>query len=166
MSNDKRITIAKIAGAHGVKGLAKIYPFGEDITLLETCEAFTDDGKPVKIKLKTTSGKFILAEIDIITTREEAESLKGTELQIYQSALPDIDEDDTYYYHDLVGLKAIGEDGEEIGSVISVDNYGAGDLLEIRTLAGDKYLLPFTNDYVPNVDINNKQVTIIPMEEI
>lgn len=167
MSTDqKRITLARIAGAHGVKGIIKIHPFGEDITLLETCDVYTDKGTPVKITLKNASGKFILAEADIISTREEAESAKGTELQIDQSALPEIDEDGTYYYHDLIGLKAIGEDGAEIGTVIAVDNYGAGDLLEIRKKSGEKFLLPFTDDYAPKVDIENKQITIIPMEEI
>lgn len=162
----KRITLARIAGPHGVRGLIKILPFGEDVSLLETCDVFTGENKPIKITLKNAAGKFILAEADIIKTREDAEKAKGIELQIDQSALPVIEEDGTYYYHDLIGLKAIGEDGEEIGKVIAVDNYGAGDLLEIRKTTGEKFLLPFTDDYVPDVNLEQKTLTIIPMEEI
>ncbi|MFP4312759.1 MAG: ribosome maturation factor RimM, partial [Alphaproteobacteria bacterium] len=132
MNEQKRITLAKIAGAHGVKGLIKIFPFGEDISLLERCPVFTKDGTPIQITLKNPSGKFILAEADLISTREQAIAAKGTELQINRDDLPEIEEDNAYYYEDLIGLKAIGEDGAEIGTVITVDNYGAGDLLEIR----------------------------------
>lgn len=161
----KRTTLAKIASPHGVKGLVKIYPFGEDIELLESMDVYAND-TPVKISLKNALGKFILAEIDIIKTREDAEKWSGTELHVDQDALPTIEEDDTYYYHDLIGLKAVGENGEEIGSVIAVDNFGAGDLLEIRKNNGEKFLLPFTNDYVPDVDMAKGCVTVIELEEI
>jgi len=161
----KRLPLAKIASPHGVKGLVKIFPYGEDLELLESLEVFAGD-KPVKITLKNALGKFILAEIDIIQSREDAEKWSGTELFVYQDALPEIEEDDTFYYHDLIGLKALNEAGEEIGAVIAVDNFGAGDLLEIRKNTGEKFLLPFTNDYVPDVDMDKGCVTIIEMEEL
>ena len=165
MTQDKRLPLAKIASPHGVKGLIKIFPYGEDIELLETLEVYAGD-KPVKITLKNALGKFILAEIDVIQTREDAEKWSGTELFVDQDALPAIEEDDTFYYHDLIGLKALNEDGEEIGAVIAVDNFGAGDLLEIRKTTGEKFLLPFTNDSVPAVDLDKGCVTIIEMEEL
>ena len=165
MTKTQRIPLAKIASPHGVKGLVKIFPFGEDIELLESMDVYADD-TPVKITLKNALGKFILAEIDIVQSREDAEKWSGTELCVDQDALPAIDEDDTYYYHDLIGLKATDETGQEIGSVIAVDNYGAGDLLEIRKNSGEKFLLPFTDDHVPAVDIKAGTVIIIPMEEL
>lgn len=161
-----RITLAKIAGPHGIKGLIKVFPFGEDVCLLESLDVYTEDGAPIKITLKNALGKFILAEADTIKTREDAKAAKGIELQVDKNALPDIEEDDSFYYHDLVGLKARNENGDEIGTVISIDNYGAGDLLEIRENSGDKYLLPFTDDYAPNVNIAEGYITIRPMEEM
>lgn len=161
-----RITLAKIAGPHGIKGLIKVFPFGEDVRLLESLDVYTEDGVPIKITLKNNLGKFILAEADTIKTREDAEAAKGLELQVDKGALPEIDEDDSFYYHDLVGLKARNENGDEIGTVISVDNYGAGDLLEIREKSGEKYLLPFIDNYVPDVNIKDGYVTIRPMEEM
>lgn len=162
-----RIILAKIADVHGIKGLVKIFPFGEDITLLETVNPVYAEEKPVKINLKNPLGKFILAEIEGIHTREDAEKLKGQELSIDKDALPALDhEEDGYYHHDLIGLKALNKAGEEIGSVIAVDNYGAGDLLEIRKTSGEKFLLPFTDDYVPDVNLAKGTVTVIEMEEI
>jgi 16S rRNA processing protein RimM len=162
-----RIVLAKIADVHGIKGLVKIFPFGEDITLLESVDRVYAEEKPVKITLKNQLGKFILAEIDGIHTREDAEKLKGQELSIDKDALPALDhEEDGYYHHDLIGLKVLNEAGEEIGSVVAVDNYGAGDLLEIRKSSGEKFLIPFTDDYVPDVNIANGTVTIVEMKEL
>lgn len=158
MSTEKRITLAKIAGAHGVKGLIKIFPLGDDITLIESLDVFTSDGAPIKITLKNQLGKFILAEADIIQTREEAIAAKGTELQVNQSALPQIEDEDEFYYHDLVGLKVLNADNAEIGKVITVDNFGAGDLLEISLKDGKIFLLPFNDDTV--TDIGKTTLTI------
>lgn len=163
----ERIVLAKIADVHGIKGLVKIFPYGEDISLLESIEPLYAENKAVKITLKNALGKFILAEIEGVSTREDAEKLKGHELSVDKDALPELDhEEDGYYHHDLIGLKALNEAGEEIGTVIAVDNYGAGDLLEIRKSTGEKFLLPFTDEYVPVVDLENGHVTIIEMAEI
>lgn len=162
-----RVILAKIADVHGIKGLVKIFPYGEDITLLESIESVYAQNTPVKITLKNALGKFILAEIEGVQSREDAEKYKGQELSVDKDALPALNpEEDGYYHHDLIGLKAINEAGEEIGSVVAVDNYGAGDLLEIRKNSGEKFLLPFTDDYVPAVDLDKGSVTIVEMTEI
>ncbi|MCB1562767.1 MAG: 16S rRNA processing protein RimM [Alphaproteobacteria bacterium] len=141
----KRICIGKITGPHGVKGLVKILPYCEDITLLEQVEDF-------EITLKNPSGKYMLAEIEGINTREAAEDIAGTELWISRDKLPDISDEDAFYIEDLVGLKAVDTDGKDAGTVIAVYNFGAGDLLEIKPPAGEAYLLPFTKDNVPEIE--------------
>ena len=161
-----RIVLAKIAGAHGIKGLVKIFPFGEDPTLLETAPCVYGDDRTFKISLKNAMGKFILAEIDGVQSREDAEAIKGIELAIDKSALPAIEEDDSFYYHDLIGLDALSEDEQKIGTVIAVDNFGAGDLLEIQKISGEKFLLPFRDEYVPSVNLKEGHLIIIPMEEM
>lgn len=161
----KRIVLAKIAGPHGIKGLVKIFPFGEDISLLETLPVFAGE-QPVKITMKSLNGKFILSEIDIVKTREDAEKLSGTELWVNREDLPEIEEDGVYYYHDLIGLMAKSESGEEIGKVIGVDNYGAGDLLDIRRKNGQTFLHPYTDELVKDVDLEAGTITITELIEI
>jgi len=144
----KKICIAKIAAPHGVKGLVKILPYAEDVGLIEAVQEFD-------ITLKNPSGKYILAEIAGVNSREAVEAIKGTELYVDRAALPDL-EDGEYYIEDLVGMMCVhAESGEEIGKVIAVPNYGAGDLLEIKPKSGSKYhgafLVPFNDETAPEI---------------
>ena len=83
-----RVILAKIADVHGIKGLVKIFPYGEDITLLESIESVYAQNTPIKITLKNALGKFILAEIEGVQSREDAEKYKGQELSVDKDALP------------------------------------------------------------------------------
>lgn len=154
----KRICVGKITSPHGVRGLVKIHPFCEDISLLEQSEN-------LKIKIKSSAGKHLLAEAEGCTSREEAEAIKGTELFISRDKLPEIEDEDTYYFEDLVGLKAVDENGTEIGKVISVQDFGAGALLEIRLLSGQDVLVPFIDEYIPDVSdavtLRNYEVLLV-----
>ena len=145
MDDKKQICIARIAAAHGVKGLVKIVPYGEDPSLIEEVQEH-------KITLKNRLGKYILAEIEGCDNRDKAEALRGTELFISRDDLPTIDGDDSFYIDDLVGLKVI-EDGEEIGHIKAVHNFGAGDLLDIALKNGGDMLLPFNDDTTPEINI-------------
>lgn len=139
------ICLGKIAAPHGVKGLVKILAYGEDPALIKNVREHT-------ITLKNRMGKYILAEIEGCDSREAAEALKGTELCINKSDLPDIDEEDTYYYADLIGMACADESGEETGIVKAVHNFGAGDMLEIQpSTGGHTFLLPFTNETILEV---------------
>ena len=160
----KRVCLGKITSAHGVKGLVKILPFGEDPTLIETLgPAFiSEDGsETVVVQFKNKAGgKYILASVEGCNDRNEAEELRGTELWYDRSLLPDTDTDEgEFYYEDLVGL-AIVEDGQEIGKVIAVDDFGAGDLLEIKPKSGSDFYLPYGDDYVVNVDLEAGVITV------
>ncbi len=166
--NENRIVLAKIIEPHGIKGLVKILPFGDDISLIESLSPMHgSNGQQISIILKNPIGRFMLAAIKGVNTREDADKLKGVELAINAASLPAIEEPDTFYPHQLVGLKALNEAGEEIGRVLGVPDYGAGGLLEIQPLdASPAYLVPFSNDFVPTVDIAAGTVTIIPPEMI
>ena len=152
---DKKICIAVIAQAHGVKGLVKILPYGEDPALIELVEDFD-------ITLKNPLGKYILAEIGGVSSREGVEAIKGTELFIDRDKLPEPDEGE-YYIEDLVGMTAVNQAGKDAGVVIAVHNFGAGDLLEIKPPSGDAYLVPFNDDHVP--EVTKDSVTVIPMTD-
>lgn len=153
-----RICIGKISAAHGVKGLVKILPYGENLDLLEQVDEY-------KITLKNPQGKFMLAEIEGVNDRDAADALRGTELYITRDKLPEIEEDGTYYHEDLVGLIALDENEEEIGKVIAVHNFGAGDLLEIQPKGSSSYLIPFNDEYVPDVRLEKGVILTLRPEE-
>lgn len=155
MTNQKRIHIGEIATVHGVRGLVKVRCFGDDIETLEKFGplfiAETGD-KTVTLKLKHQAGGAWIAEVDGITDRNIAETLRGTQLWLDRDALPELD--DAYYYEDLVGLDVRDHAGQSIGKILAIQNFGASDLVEIQPVTGKSYFLPFTDDYVPNVDID------------
>jgi len=160
---NKRVCLGKIAGTHGVKGLVKILPFGEDPMLIFDIQPLytSEDGdETLSLHYKNPQGKYFLAAIDGIHSKEEAEALKKPELWVERSALPALEDADEYYVEDLVGLKVITEDDENFGVIKAVPDYGAGELLEIRPRNGKTFLLPFRDEYVPEVDLQNGVVRI------
>ncbi len=153
---NKRVCLGRIAAPHGVKGLVKILPYGEDPYLLEDLSPiYTDKSKDDTvraIKLKNQMGKYILAEIEGCNTREQSDALKGIELWVDRDALPEIEDEGEFYIEDLIGLTANNENGDTIGNICAVQNFGAGDLLEIKPKSGSTFFVPFKDDFI--VDIN------------
>lgn len=148
----KRICVGKIASAHGIKGLVKIFPYCEDTNLLNGKVFIEESGnKTLDITLKNPIGKYILAEIDQIITREQAETLKHS-LYVSREVLPAINNDDEFYIEDLIGLKAQTSDGESIGKILGVQNFGAGDLFEITPNAGETFFVPVQEEYAPEIN--------------
>lgn len=153
---EHHVSVGRIAAAHGVKGLVKILPSCEDIGLIDHVTSH-------KITLKNPLGKYILAEIEGISSREAAEKISGTELYIHKDFLPEPD-DGEFYYDDLIGMECINPAGKTAGRVIAVHDYGAGDLLEIQPPSGETYLLPFNDTHAPDVDLKAKTIKIVPLE--
>ena len=73
-----------------------------------------------------------------------------------------IEEDETFYHADLIGLDAFTQDGAKFGTVATIHNFGAGDIVEIRRESGDLVMLPFTETVVPEVDIAKKRIVVAP----
>ena len=160
----KRVCLGKITSAHGVKGLVKILPFGEDPLLIEELSpVFTGESSSdqLSITMKNSAGnKYWLAAVDGVVERDGAEALRGTEIWVERDALPKIKEKNTFYHTDLIGLTVL-EDGKEIGTIVNVQNYGAGDLLEIKQTAGGTFLFPFTNDTCPEINVKGGFVAVV-----
>ncbi|MCI5061123.1 MAG: ribosome maturation factor RimM [Alphaproteobacteria bacterium] len=155
---EERICIAKIGPAHGIKGLVKLHVFVEDLELLNN-PLFTSDvtNKTLTLSLKNATNKFWIAEIEGITDRTHAETLRGTELYIERAALPEADEDE-FYIDDLIGLD-VEENQTKIGKIISVENFGASDLIEIQPLDGsESFYLPFVDENI--IEITDKSVVV------
>lgn len=160
----RRVCLGKISGVHGIKGLVKILPYGDDINLLDG-DLFTSETgeETLSIQLKNMQGKHVLAALTDINDRTAAESFRDTELWIPRSALPEPN-DGEYYIEDLVGMAAIDEKQGKIGTVISVQNFGAGDLLEIRPNDGDTFFVLFTDDSVGEINFEHQTIQLFLAE--
>lgn len=167
MTKDARICVAKIGAAHGVRGEVKLWPFTEDpLAVLRYGPLSTKDGaRQFEVARARAAKDHLVAALKGVATREDAERINGVELYISRDKLP-ATEAGEYYHADLIGLRVIGSQGEEIGKVAAIHNFGAGDIIEIAPLRGPTLLLPFTNAVVPTVDIAAGHVVIVAPSEI
>lgn len=139
---ERRIALAAVAGAHGVKGELRLKLFTDSADNLKRYEQLYLAGAPRRLLDIKQSGKEPIARFEGISDRNTAEALRGTVIEIDRSALPPLD-DGEYYHADLIGMTAVDRDGREVGIVAAVENYGAGDLLEIEMRDGARSLIPF-----------------------
>jgi 16S rRNA processing protein RimM len=158
------LLMAEIAGAQGVKGAVKLKTFGDDPGALVDYPPLTDtkSGRTYQIDTIAPHGNIWIATIEGIADRTAAEKLFGTKLYLSKAELPKIKKKDTYYHADLIGLSAVKKDGEALGTIIAVANFGAGDLIEVKPPKGQSFYVPFTKAAVPDVDLEKKTVTIDP----
>ena len=137
-----RIALAAVAGAHGVNGEVKLKLFAHSAASLALHKAVTIGGQPFALTTVRDGGKTAIARLRGITDRAGAEALRGQLVEIDRAELPLL-ADGEYYHADLVGLLVIDPAGTPLGTVVAVENYGAGDLLEIERASGGKALIPF-----------------------
>jgi len=160
------VLVGRVAGAFGVKGELRIASYTDDpATLVRHRELLREDGAP---GLTLTAGRphkgALVARAKEVVTREDAEALRGLQLYVPREALPPPDEDE-FYLADLIGLQVVGPDGGEIGRIKNVQNFGAGDLLEIAPPSGPTWWLPFTREAVLEVRIGEGIVVAVrPIE--
>jgi 16S rRNA processing protein RimM len=151
-----RICIGAIAGAFGVAGEVRLKSFcSEPSDIASYGPLFSGDGsRQFRITLtKPVTGGFG-ARIAGISSREEAEALRGTSLFVDRDRLPSLP-DDEFYHADLIGLDVLDPGGEPVGTVVALYNHGAGDIIEISSARHKSaLLLPFTKAIVPNVDLS------------
>ncbi|MGB3165701.1 MAG: ribosome maturation factor RimM [Alteraurantiacibacter sp.] len=149
------VTLAAVTGAHGVAGEVRLKLFGDGLDSLKAHKSFNDGVLTLKKVRDDTKGGAI-ASFAEVGSRTEAEKLRGTVLTITRDALPPLKEGE-YYHADLVGLAAISESGEALGTVTAVHNFGAGDVIEIA-LPGESgrkaktFMVPIREEAVPRWD--------------
>ena len=137
-----RIALAAVAGAHGVKGELRLKLFSDSIESLSRHENLLVGGASRRLLAIRDSGKTAVARFEGISDRSAAEALRGSLVEVDRSRLPPLEQGE-YYHADLIGLSAVDGEGNDVGTVVSVENYGAGDLLEIEDAAGKRSLIPF-----------------------
>jgi 16S rRNA processing protein RimM len=147
---DKPVTLAAITGAHGVTGEVRLKLFGEGVAALSAHKRF-NDGALTLSKLRDDGKGGAIARFAEVPDRNAAEALRGTALTVPRSALPPLGEGE-YYHADLLGLAAVSDAGEALGSVVAVENYGAGDVLEIERPNGKRFMVPMSAEAVPAWD--------------
>lgn len=148
-----------VTGAHGIRGEVKLRSFADKPDAIAAYGPLvTDDGRAVEIvRLRPAKDGFIAA-LKGVVDRTAAEGLKGARLHVSRERLPTM-QAGAFYHHDLIGLTAVLRDGTAFGKVIAIANYGAGDLLDIAT-DRTSMLVPFTDDYVPEVDLAHGRLVL------
>jgi len=144
---ERQVTLAAVTGAHGVTGEVRLKLFGEGVAALGRFRAFNDSSLTLE-KLKDDGKGGAIARFAEVTDRTAAEKLRGTALTVPRSALPPLAEGE-YYHADLIGLPCVSTAGEDLGTCIAVENFGAGDVLEIRRPTGKKFMVPMRPEAVP-----------------
>ena len=163
-----RICVARIGAAHGVRGEVKLWSFTEDPAAVAHYGPLeTQDGtRCFEIEALRAAKDHFVARIAGVNDRDAAEKLRNIELYIPRARLPKIEEADTFYHADLVGLDAITPDGARVGTVHALHNFGAGDIIEIAPVeGGDPLMLPFNETTVPKIDVASRQVVVVPPVE-
>jgi 16S rRNA processing protein RimM len=160
------ILVGRVAGAFGVKGEVRITSFTAEPTALIGYKTLQrEDGSHA---LTLASGRpakgGVVVRAREVETREQAEALRGLQLYILRDALPAPDEDE-FYVTDLIGLSVETADGEPLGRVKDVRDFGAGDLLEVQPAEGASWWLPFTREAVPEVRLAEGKVIAIKPDE-
>jgi 16S rRNA processing protein RimM len=163
-----RVLLGRIAGAHGIKGDVAIRSFTADPAAIASYGPLSDaaGARSFGLRVVRVTDKAVIVRIEGVVDRTAAEALKGVELYVDRARLPAAGERE-FYHADLIGLAAVDADGRAIGEVVAVQNFGAGDLIEIR-MAGlrETEFIPFNDAFVPSVDVAGGRIVVaMPVQE-
>jgi 16S rRNA processing protein RimM len=163
----ERICVAQIGGAHGIRGEVKLKSFTADPLAVKDYGVLeSEDGAAsFAIEALRPAKGYLVARLRGVRDRNAAEQLTNLRLFVPRERLPPPASDE-FYHADLIGLAAVTAEGTEVGTVVAVHNFGAGDILELRPPAGGTtIMLPFTDAFVPRIDIAGGRIVVEPPEE-
>jgi 16S rRNA processing protein RimM len=135
------VVLAAVAGAHGVGGEVKLKLFSDNLAAFRSF----NDGALTLVSLRGDG----IARFAEVADRTAAERLRGTVLTVPRDALPPLGEGE-YYHADLLGLPVVTPEGERVGMVVEVENFGAGDLIEVERPDGRRFMAPMRPEAVPD----------------
>ena len=160
-SDGQKVLMARIGAAHGIRGEVRVKPYGDDpLSFADYGILTTKDGKTsFEVEKARVQKTVVVTKFKGVTDRNQAEELNGIELYIDRDQLPETDEDE-FYYSDLTGLSVLDQTGETLGTVIAVQDFGAGDLLEVRPRRGRSFYVPFTKEFVPEISLSDGLVRV------
>jgi 16S rRNA processing protein RimM len=147
---ERMIALAAVAGAHGVKGEVRLKLFSDSVESLSRHKKLYVGGAERRL-LSVRPGKTPVARFEGVGDRSAAEALRGSLVEVDRTALPPLEEGE-YYHADVIGLPCEDRGGNAVGTVVAVENYGAGDLLEVELDGGKRSLIPFKPGIADLVD--------------
>jgi 16S rRNA processing protein RimM len=155
--NQDLYAIGAFLGGHGLKGEVKLTYFGDSFETLKQYEhVWLNAQTSLSFKsLRPFKGKVFIVSVEGITTRTQADALKGTQIFIHKDQLPILKEKDTFYTSTLIGCLLETQEGHLLGPLLSIENYGATDILE-----GSTFRVPFTKEAVLEVDLEKRRIII------
>lgn len=167
MSPRKQVLVGQIGAAHGVKGEVRLKSYtSAPMAIVDYAPLTAPDGRAFEIEAARpaagTSPDVLVVRFKGINDRDAAAALNGVQLSVSRDRLPATEEDE-FYHADLIGLAAVTTAGEALGTVIAIEDHGAGDVLEIAPARGETVLVPFTRAAVPTVDIAGGRVVVDPL---
>jgi 16S rRNA processing protein RimM len=163
----RMVVVAQFGAAHGIKGEVRLKSFTQNPADVAAYGPLTAaDGRVFEVEAirpaaGSSSPDMFVVRLKGLRDRNAAEKLTRLELSAPAERLPPA-EDGEFYHADLIGLTAFTPEGVEIGTVIAVPNYGAGDLIEVAPARGQTLLIPFTQSAVPEIDVAGRRIVIVP----
>ncbi|GAB4571876.1 MAG: ribosome maturation factor RimM [Rhodothalassiaceae bacterium] len=165
-SAERRLVIATILGPQGVRGELRLRVFAEDPATLPRLSSLSlgETGQPVRLVHVRTARDAEIYRMEGINDRDAAAALKGRDLTVARSDLPE-PEADSFYHADLVGMTAVAPSGERLGEVVAIANHGAEDLVDLVLdrpvpVFGRTLMLPFRRDFVPEIRLSEGEMVI------
>ena len=157
MADEPHVTLAAVAGAHGLGGEVRLKLFAQSVDSLKRHKQVSVGDRQLTLKSIRGGGQPV-ARFAEVTDRNGAEALRGKLVTIPRSALPPLEEGE-YYHSDVIGLPCVDYEGQPLGTVVAVENFGAGDLLEIEKPDGRTSLIPFRDGIA---DLHDGRVVLDP----
>lgn len=137
------MVLAAVVGAHGIAGEVRLKVFADDLGAHRVL-----NGGALTIKSVRPGNNGAIARFAEIASRDAAEAMRGTHLWVSRDSLPPLEEGE-YYHADLIGLAAVSDADVPLGTVVAVENYGAGDVIEIERPTGKRFMVPMRAEAVP-----------------
>ena len=159
--SDNKICLGAVVGVHGIRGEVKVKCFSDNEKNLTRYGDVTNEAgdKSFSLKIVGHSKDLLRVKVKGIDDRNTAETLVGTAFYVNRNLLPDLKEDE-FYHTDLIGLNVQNTSGEKIGEVNALYNFGAGDIIELKLNDGSLEMLPFTEAYVPTINIKEHYIIV------
>jgi 16S rRNA processing protein RimM len=156
-----RVLVAQIGAAHGLRGEVRLRSFTADPMAVKDYGALeSEDGaRRFEIQALRPAKDVLIARLAGIADRTAAEALCNLRLFVARDRLPP-PEADEFYHADLIGLAVVARDGRELGAVVALHDFGAGDLIEVKLAHGASVMLPFTKAVVPEIDVAGKRIVV------
>jgi 16S rRNA processing protein RimM len=163
-ARDRMVCVGRIGAAWGIQGGVRVTSYTQDPMAVAGYGPLSDETGARRFTLRPVRVQkgVVLARIDGVADRNAAEALKGVRLFVPRDALPETKEEDEFYHDDLIGMRAALADGSVLGQVVSVQTFGAGDMVEVRRETGGTVFVPFTRAVVPLVDLAAGRLVIDP----